>query len=47
MSTRSVRSASLESMTLADDDPGATNSLEHLERVTPMPNRSVRIEDGL
>ncbi len=36
-----------ESLTLADDDPTATNTLEHQERVAPAPNRSVRIEDGL
>ena len=36
-----------ESMTLADDDPTATNTLEHQNRVAPTPNRSVRIEDGL
>jgi alpha-N-arabinofuranosidase len=36
-----------ESVTLADDDPSATNTLEHQERVAPTPNRSVRIEDGL
>jgi alpha-N-arabinofuranosidase len=36
-----------ESVTLADDDPSATNTLERQERVAPTPNRSVRIEDGL
>jgi alpha-L-arabinofuranosidase len=36
-----------ESLTLADDDPTATNTLEHSERVAPAPNRSVRIEDGV
>ena len=36
-----------ESLTLADDDPTATNTLEHQERVAPAPNRSVRIEDGV
>jgi alpha-L-arabinofuranosidase len=36
-----------ESITLADDDPTATNTLEHRERVAPTPNRSARIEDGL
>ena len=36
-----------ESITLADDDPTATNTLEHQERVAPAPNRSVRIEDGV
>jgi alpha-L-arabinofuranosidase len=36
-----------ESLTLADDDPTATNTLEHPDRVAPAPNRSVRIEDGV
>ena len=36
-----------ESTTLADDDPTATNTLQHRDRVAPTPNRSVRIEDGL
>jgi alpha-N-arabinofuranosidase len=36
-----------ESLTLADDDPAATNTLEHQDRVATAPNRSVRIEDGL
>ena len=36
-----------ESLTLADDDPTATNTLEHPERVDPTPNRSVRIQDGV
>ena len=36
-----------ESLTLADDDPTATNTLEHPDRVAPVPNRSVRIEDGV
>jgi alpha-L-arabinofuranosidase len=36
-----------ESLTLADGDPTATNTLEHQERVAPTPNRSVRIEDGV
>src|SRR5215218_6159788 len=36
-----------ESFTLADDDPTATNTLEHPERVAPTPNRSVRIQDGV
>ena len=35
-----------ESITLTDDDPDATNTLEHQDRVAPAPNRSVRIEDG-
>jgi alpha-L-arabinofuranosidase len=36
-----------ESLTLADDDPTATNTLEHQERVDPTANRSVRNEDGV
>ena len=36
-----------ESLTLADGDPTATNTLEHQERVAPTPNRSVRIEDSV
>ena len=36
-----------ESITLADDDPTATNTLEHQDRVTPAANRSARIEDGV
>jgi alpha-L-arabinofuranosidase len=36
-----------ESLTLADNDPTATNTLEHSERVAPAPNRSARIEDGV
>ena len=36
-----------ESITLADDDPTAANTLEHRERVAPTPNRSVRIEGGV
>jgi alpha-L-arabinofuranosidase len=36
-----------ESITLTDDDPTATNTLEHQERVAPTPNQSVRIEDGV
>ena len=36
-----------ESITLADDDPTAGNSLEHQDRVTPASNRSARIEDGV
>ena len=36
-----------ESITLADDDPTATNTLENQERVAPVPNRSVRIQDGV
>jgi alpha-L-arabinofuranosidase len=36
-----------ESLTVADDDPTATNTLEHQERVAPTPNASVRIEDGV
>jgi alpha-L-arabinofuranosidase len=36
-----------ESTTLADDDPTATNTLEHQQRVAPAPNRSARIENGV
>jgi alpha-L-arabinofuranosidase len=36
-----------ESLTLADDDPTATNTLEHQDRITATPNRSVRIQDGV
>ena len=36
-----------ESITLADDDPTATNTIEHQDRVTPASNRSARIEDGV
>jgi alpha-L-arabinofuranosidase len=36
-----------ESITLADDDPTATNTLEHQDRVTPAANQSARIEDGV
>jgi alpha-L-arabinofuranosidase len=36
-----------ESITLADNDPDATNSLEHQKRVAPVPNRSAHIEDGV
>ena len=36
-----------ESITLADDDPTAANSLEHQDRVTPASNRSAHIEDGV
>jgi alpha-L-arabinofuranosidase len=36
-----------ESITLTDDDPDATNTLEHQDRIAPAPNRSVRIDDGL
>jgi alpha-L-arabinofuranosidase len=35
------------SITLADDDPSASNTLEHQERVAPGPNKSARIENGL
>jgi alpha-L-arabinofuranosidase len=35
-----------ECLTLADDDPTATNTLERPERVVQVPNQSVRIEDG-
>jgi alpha-L-arabinofuranosidase len=36
-----------ESITLADDDPNATNTLEDPARVVPAPNRSARIETGV
>ena len=36
-----------ETITLADDDPTATNTLEHPERVAPTPNRSGHIENGV
>jgi alpha-N-arabinofuranosidase len=36
-----------ESVTLADDDPNATNTLEHQQRVAPAPNRSAFIENGV
>jgi alpha-N-arabinofuranosidase len=36
-----------ESVTLADDDPNATNTLENQERVAPAPNRSARIDDNV
>lgn len=36
-----------ESLTVADDDPTATNTLEHQDRVAPTSNRSVRIRDGV
>jgi alpha-L-arabinofuranosidase len=36
-----------ESITVADEDPTATNSLEHPDRVVPSPNGSARIEDGV
>jgi alpha-N-arabinofuranosidase len=35
-----------ECVTLADDDPNASNTLENEDRVTPAPNRSARIENG-
>jgi alpha-L-arabinofuranosidase len=37
----------VESITLAGDDPNATNTLEHQQRVAPAPNQSARIEDGV
>jgi alpha-N-arabinofuranosidase len=36
-----------ESITLADDDPTATNTLEHQDRVTPTPNHSAGINNGV
>jgi alpha-N-arabinofuranosidase len=36
-----------ESITVADDDPTASNTLEHQQRVAPAPNRSARIENGV
>jgi len=36
-----------ESITLADDDPTATNTLEHQDRIAPAANQSARIEDGV
>jgi alpha-N-arabinofuranosidase len=36
-----------ESVTLANHDPNASNTLEHQDRVTPAPNRSARIENGV
>ena len=36
-----------ESITLADDDPNATNTLEQPNRVAPSPNQSARIDDNV
>jgi alpha-N-arabinofuranosidase len=36
-----------ETITLADDDPTATNTLQQQNRVAPAPNRSARIENGV
>jgi alpha-N-arabinofuranosidase len=36
-----------ESITLADDDRNATNTLERPDRIVPAPNRSARIENGV
>jgi alpha-N-arabinofuranosidase len=36
-----------ESVTLADDDTNATNTLENQDRMGPAPNRSSRIEKGV
>jgi alpha-L-arabinofuranosidase len=36
-----------ESITLADNDPSAMNTLEHQDRVVPARNRSAHIEDGV
>jgi alpha-N-arabinofuranosidase len=36
-----------ESITLAGDDPTATNTLENQDRVAPAPNRSARIDDNV
>jgi alpha-N-arabinofuranosidase len=36
-----------ESITLADNDPNATNTLERPDRLVPAPNRSARIENGV
>jgi alpha-N-arabinofuranosidase len=36
-----------ESVTLADDDPNATNTLEDQDHVVPAPNRSALIENGV
>jgi alpha-N-arabinofuranosidase len=36
-----------ESITLADDDPTATNTPEHQNRVIPAPNRSARLENDV
>ena len=36
-----------ESITLSDDDPNATNTLEQPNRVAPSPNQSARIDDNV
>jgi alpha-N-arabinofuranosidase len=36
-----------ETTTLADDDPTATNTFEHQQRVAPTPNQSARIDNGV
>jgi alpha-N-arabinofuranosidase len=36
-----------ESITLADDDPNAANTLERPNRVAPSPNQSARIDDNV
>lgn len=36
-----------ECTTLADDDPNASNALHYQDRVSPMPNRSARLEEGV
>jgi alpha-L-arabinofuranosidase len=36
-----------ESITLADDDPDAANTLEHQQRVAPNANQFTRVEDGV
>jgi alpha-N-arabinofuranosidase len=36
-----------ESITLADDDPDAANTLEHQRRVAPTANQFTRVEDGV
>jgi alpha-L-arabinofuranosidase len=37
----------VETTTLADHDPTATNTLQHQQRIAPMPNQSARIDNGL
>jgi alpha-L-arabinofuranosidase len=36
-----------ETTTLANHDPTATNTLQHQQRVAPIPNQSARIDDGV
>jgi alpha-N-arabinofuranosidase len=36
-----------ETVTLADDDPTATNTMQQQNRVVPAPNRSARIENSV